>query len=276
MTNIAKLENGFFYNCPDDGCIKELYYNKMENKYCVASYLYTKIIDIHNISITDDEFVSRLKMYPDNVLEFECGTNGFSRIQSMLDNNTIMPDFIGMIRYNLYSIATSNLCDKRCEDCLHFGQCEAVKMHELVTTDSCYAKDCGLFLDKDIVYSLRTIQTLRVYFANEIAKFSNFDDFVTYCKNCNISRELLKSLDINYIVFVNNKNTLYRNGNAQVYKTEKKAKEYIDSIVRVKREESVHFGKTNSFQVENDNSTTITSYESTLGLNKSYIQLVSI
>ena len=276
MTYIDKIQQGFFYNCPNEGCIKELYYNKLEDTYCIAIYLYAKIIDVHNTSITNEEFCSRLKMYPDKTMEFQNGTETFTRIHAMLDANAIMPDFIGMIRHNLYSIATANLYDKQCVDCLHFGQCEAVKMHDPSIPESCNAKDCGFFLDKNVAYSMKTFQTLRVYFVNEISKFSNFDDFVAYCKMCDINRDLLRSLNIHYIVFINNKNTLYCNGHAQVYESKEKAKEYVESIVRIKREEAIHFGKPDSFSVQENYSTIITNYETTLGSNKSYIQFVSI
>lgn len=241
MTNLENLKNGLFYNCPEDGCVKELYYNETENKYCVASYLYTKIIDVHNNTITDDEFRSKLMMYPDDTMEYASGTDIFIKIQEMLDSDVIIPDCVGMVRHVLYSFANAQLSERKCEHCLHFEQCEAIKMRSDMPQETELAKDCGLFLDKDSIKSTKIFNVLRVYFVNEIAKLSNFDQFVTYCNRCGVSRELLKSLNINFIVFYMYKGQINVNGHAQVYATREKAEEYLDTFMNHKINEAKRF-----------------------------------
>lgn len=242
MTYLEKLQKGLFYNCPDDGCVKELYYNETEKKYCVSSYSYSKIIDVHNNTITDDEFRSKLMMYPDDTMEYEYGTDIFSKIQAMLDSDAIIPDCIGMVRHVLYSFANAQLCERKCEHCLHFEQCEAIRMRSDMNQETEIAKDCGLFLDRDAMKSTKTFNILRVYFVNEISKLSNFDQFVAYCNRCGISRELLKSLDINFIVFYMHKGQITTTGHAQVYATREKAEDYLDTLMNHKINEAKRFG----------------------------------
>ena len=271
-----KLTKGFFYNCPEEHCIKELYYVPNEDKYCVASYLYSKIIDVHNITITDEEFKSRMLMFPDNVNEYGNTSNAYRIIESNIktDENYI-PDFIGMIRQLLFSVANANLCDRTCLHCEHFGQCESVTLGGETINENNKAKDCKLFLDIDSKHSEKTNKILRMYFVNALSDLTSFDAFLAYCANYNLSRDLLRSLDINYIVFVN-RNGCRAHGHSQVYATKDKAKEYAESIMKSSLSESQRFGMSNTFDVQNEGSNIHIHYKTHLGNQTADIQIVEI
>ena len=277
MINIKeKLTSGFFYNCPEEYCIKELYYIPSEDKYCVANYLYSKIIDVHNITITDEEFKSRLLMFPDNVIEYDNTSNAYKIIESNIQTNEdYIPDFIGMIRHLLFSVANANLCDRTCLHCEHVGQCESVSIHGETITENNKAKDCRLFLDVDSKHSNQTNKILRMYFINALSDITSFDAFLKYCANYNLSRDLLRSLDINYIVFVN-RNGCRAHGHAQVYATKDKAYEYAESMMKSSLSESQRFGLSNTFDVKNEKNNIHICYKTHLGKQIIDIQIVEV
>lgn len=271
-----KLIEGFFYDCPDEGCVKELYYNKEEDTYCLAKYLYSKIIDTHNITITDDEFKSRLLMYPDDVTEYNNSSSGYAAIEQVLGSDSAMPDFIGVARHLLYSVASASLCKRSCEHCLHKNQCESVATFDDVDLTA-PAAECAMFLDVDSVHSEQTLKVLRMYFVNAFSKFSNFDQFVVYCKTCNISRDLLKSLKINYIVFSYTTGRIgHSEGHAQVYESREKAEDYVESLLKNKLAEADKFGFPNTCEIERTCSAVVVKYKTRFGNNESRIQLATL
>lgn len=270
-----KLIEGFFYDCPDEGCVKELYYKKEEDTYYLAKYLYSKIIDTHNVTITDDEFKSRLLMYPDDVTDYPNGSSGYVAIEQVLGSASAMPDFIGIARHLLYSVASASLCKRSCEHCLHKNQCESVATFDDIDLTA-PASECAMFLDVDSVHSEQTLKVLRMYFVNAFSKFSNFDQFVVYCKTCNISRDLLKSLKINYIVFSYTTGRIGCEGHSQIYETKEKAEDYVESLLKNKLAEADKYGYPNTCEIERTGTAVVVKYRTRFGNNESRIQLATL
>ena len=46
-----QLIDGVFFNVPEEGCIKELFYSKLEDVFGVQKYLYGNIINTHNMNL---------------------------------------------------------------------------------------------------------------------------------------------------------------------------------------------------------------------------------
>jgi hypothetical protein len=294
MNIFEQLKKGIFYDCPDSFGIKELFFNESEQYFGISLYLYSKVIDVHNISITDHEFATKLLMHPSETFEFHHDTNEYKNAMQLInannmviDNiadifgikasikslNTSVPYCIGMDRQLLYSVASSHLLERTCEDCLHSGQCDVLRTN---VTHDVLVKDCGMFLDRNVICSEKTFKTLRMYFSNAFSNIGTFDDFTKYCKDYNLNRELLRSLNISYIVFVSHYGPTCYSGHSQIYNDKTKAIDYANAIAKTIVSEANRFGNANTIKTIRTDCTIEISYERMFAPHKTHIQIVEI
>ncbi len=294
MNIFEQLKKGIFYDCPDSFGIKELFFNESEQYFGIALYLYSKVIDVHNISITDHEFVTQLLMYPSETSEFHSNTHEYKNAMQLIstddhiidniadifgikasikNNNASAPYCIGMDRQLLYSVASAHLLERKCVDCLHSGQCDVLRTN--IPRDIA-VKDCGMFLDRNAICSEKTFKTLRMYFSNAFYNIGTFDDFIKYCKDYNLSRELLRSLNIKYIVFVSHCGSIYHTGHSQIYNDKSKATDYANAIAKTIISEANRFGNADTVKTIRTEYTINISYERMFAPQKTCIQIVEI
>jgi hypothetical protein len=264
--NNYKITTGWFFNCPEERCIKELFYSELEDVFGVHSYLYESIIEIHNQSIVDSEFVSKILMYPDNRVEYPNNSNEYKTICNLINRDKLVPECISVSRVWMYSIAAKHCFNNGCNNCVHRHSCFKDKTNS-----------CNMFIDEDVLMANKTADIVRRFHVQEIAKCVNFDMLVAYMKRCNVSAELLFDLKMNHIVFLNISGHIGAlRGHAQVYETREKAISYAESLITVHIDEAKKHQRENSLSVIKDGNTTTISYATECGQNTINISVVSL
>jgi hypothetical protein len=259
------LIDGIFFDAPNLGCIRELYYVPSEDVYGLQTYFYDNIINIHNQCVTDAEFKTRFLMSADMHEEFVSDADAYKKIEDILGKNIVIPDCIGLSRSWLYSMAALHHLNDGCNNCVHSSVCKDK------------TKTCDKFISNGALTSKKTTEILRRYFVDEISKLYNYDKFLEYTKVYNISAELLKSLNINYIVFFEAESRINSSrGHAQVYSDRDKAERYAKSLVRIHSKEAQNYQIRKSLNKSTEESSTTISYDSKFGKVNIKISIATI
>lgn len=276
MDNIYNMliEDGVVYNTPKEKCVRYVKHYPNDGVYRIVSYSYDTIIDLYHSSITEQEFVSRLVLRPTHIVEYGRNSEQYKYIQAIIDAGRILPELIGLSRCALYSLASSSSEIRKCEDCLHCSQCKSMSLSKGVLNDP---EKCNFFLNVNTIYSEATKNILRQHYINEIAKFACYDHFVLYMQTMGITTALLKSLDVNHIVFVTSGG---RYGNrsciTKAFATAEEAKAYIQLIVQEQKNNSNIYGYPETWKLNTDDNITQTCYRSRYGEQTTLCQFISL
>lgn len=260
-----QLIDGVFFNVPEEGCIKELFYSKLEDVFGVQKYLYGNIINTHNKCLTDKEFITTILMSHDDSVEYASNSSEYKTILNMLSQDKIVPDCMGISRAWMYSTAARYLLGHSCNNCICNAWCKTKGM------------TCERFVDGDLTMSEKTYNVVRRYYIEQIANLNSFDQLLEYMRQNNVSVERLESLNIKYIVFLNVKGRIGAlRGHAQVYADRQRAEEYANSLVSMHMKEAQKHQIQNSLSKVVEGSSTLISYKTRFGQEEIRISLISI
>ncbi len=271
--------NQLFYDAPEDNGVHELSYNKDSDSYVVRGYAYPTIINCHNGSITDEEFAYKLRNYASYEKTYRNNSKEYAEIDNIALNELIIPGCMGPDRRILYSWASKHILNRTCKDCLYANTCMFKKDCENCNAcNNCHEPcSCKKFIDVDSISSVKTNKILRVYYANEISKFTYANAFYCWMNTCDVNKALLNSLNINYIVFVSINGRIAANGgHAQVYDTEDKAKAYAEAVLNTKVSEFNKFGFPDTLTVDRPGEEIVINYKTKFGSQTIRIHVLKV
>lgn len=273
--NIIEL----FYDAPEDNGVHELTYCKEIDAYVVKGYLYSAIIDCHNHSITDEEFKNKLHHSVNYEKTYNKDSKEYGEIDNIVMHELIIPGCAGTDRRVLYSWASKHLLNRTCKHCLHYSTC--IYKRDCGNCNACNncqnPLGCKKFIDIDSITSMKTNKVLRVFYANEISKFTYANELYKWMNTCDVSNVLLNSLNINYIVFVSvNGRIGATTGHAQVYDTEEKATAYAEALLNTKVSEFNKFGFPDTLTVDRPGDEIVIKYRTRFGSQTIKIHVLKV
>jgi hypothetical protein len=278
MINIWELlkNEGLVYNMPNEMCVKHVKHYPDDGVFRIITYSYDEIVSTHHASITDEEFLSRISRKPYNVVEYTRNSFTYSKIKEVFEEGS-MPDSVGLVRHMLYSWAIKNIADVQCENCIHNSKCKAMELSDTEYPVS-HPGDCGLFMDKEAFLSKQSEDIIKNHFINIVSNCSSYEQFKCQMQSYGISAVLLKSLEINCIVFIESKGRMSRTFNnfAHTYKTVEDAKQYMQSVKESKMAYMKTFGYPKTLTVTEDDNLISISCNSKYGIQSEVIRLINL
>lgn len=244
-------KDGVVFNVPDEECVKHLLYS-YDGVFRVVSYKYKDIVETHHNSIDNEEFVSTLKCKPATIYECVKNTSTYCLIEETLKNKSVLPVCAGLVRHILYTLASENCPSRNCSTCIHRSYC--MTQHEFGNAENTYPDVCDKYLNEEAFAFRQVNNILTKHFVDIISHFTCYEQFNHYLLTTRTSRVLLRSLGINYIVFLNNDGRIGRDfgGYATTFDEVDKAMEYKNFLVESKTTEAKKFGYADTLTVVTD------------------------